>query len=519
MCGRPLVDYAIQNALASELIDDVVVSSDSTEVLDYARQFDGISVVDRSSKLAQDAVTLDPVIFDAVTQVEREKAIRYDVVVTLQATSPLLTVATLDSALESFMHSDATSMISVVNAPHLGWKKAADGTIEPSYEKRLNRQQLPPNYLETGAFLISRRAAVTEGSRLGGSVSVFEVSADESIDIDNRTDWVACESLLSKKRIAFIVGGSPDGELGRVRRDLALAYKFVEHDVIFLCDARFRKGIDLLREANVSVAVFDGEHALEESLSRQQPDILVNDTLDTSTVYIDDLKKHASRVVTFDDLGAGAIHADAVINSVYDDKTKDAHVYSGKDYVCLRDEFLTTHPAAFSDQVHRVLVMFCGADQLDMASRFYRLARVRNAQSTPLEFDFVLSPDYTGTLPACSDDQSIRIIREDTCVASLMKDADLAISSQGRGAFELACLGVPTIILAQNEREQLFSFAHMDNGFINLGLGSEVSDEDAASAFEWLVGAESMRREMHRLMLVNDLKSGIMRTKHIVLGE
>ena len=38
-------------------------------------------------------------------------------------------------------------------------------------------------------------------------------------------------------------------------------------------------------------------------------------------------------------------------------------------------------------------------------------------------------------------------------------------------------MGVPTIVLAENEREQLHTFAQMDNGFINLGLGSEVSDE------------------------------------------
>ncbi|MFR3925625.1 MAG: hypothetical protein ACLTXI_10635 [Collinsella sp.] len=57
-----------------------------------------------------------------------------------------------------------------------------------------------------------------------------------------------------------------------------------------------------------------------------------------------------------------------------------------------------------------------------------------------------------------------------------MRKADMALSSQGRTTFELACMGVPTIVLAENEREQLHTFAQMDNGFINLGLGSEVSD-------------------------------------------
>ena len=59
----------------------------------------------------------------------------------------------------------------------------------------------------------------------------------------------------------------------------------------------------------------------------------------------------------------------------------------------------------------------------------------------------------------------------------------------------------------------------MDNGFINLGLGSEVSDEDIRSTFEWLLGSVSIRKEMRRLMLDNDLKSGIGKVKRIILGE
>ena len=59
----------------------------------------------------------------------------------------------------------------------------------------------------------------------------------------------------------------------------------------------------------------------------------------------------------------------------------------------------------------------------------------------------------------------------------------------------------------------------MDNGFINLGLGSEVSDEDVAAAIEWIISSKSIRSEMHRLMLANDLKSGIRRVKRIILGE
>lgn len=159
MHGKPLVSYAIENALSCSLISDVVVSSDSEEVLAYASQFEDVTCLDRSSELAQDAVTLDPVIYDAVVRCEDKSGIKYDTVVTLQPTSPLLTVDTLTRALQSFINNETDSMISVVNTPHLRWKKDDKGRIVQDYIKRLNRQQLPPSYLETGAFLYAKEIA------------------------------------------------------------------------------------------------------------------------------------------------------------------------------------------------------------------------------------------------------------------------------------------------------------------------------------------------------------------------
>lgn len=87
-----------------------------------------------------------------------------------------------------------------------------------------------------------------------------------------------------------------------------------------------------------------------------------------------------------------------------------------------------------------------------------------------------------------------------------MKDADLAFTSQGRTVFELSSLGIPSIVLAQNEREQLHTFAQMQNGFLNLGLGKDISTETIESTFGWLVDTEQIRCEMRDLMLKHDLK-------------
>lgn len=218
-------------------------------------------------------------------------------------------------------------------------------------------------------------------------------------------------------------------------------------------------------------------------------------------------------------MGEGARYADAVVNAIYEGASPHGNAYTGKSYVCLRDEFLIATPAPFSNDVRRILVMFGGTDPLNLTRRVYEIAKYRNASDSRIKYDFILGAGYDDAGVVSIPEIGIEVSKDLVRVSDHMRQADLALSSQGRTTFELASLGVPTIVLAQNEREQLHTFSQMDNGFINLGLGSEVSDADIESALEWLIGASSVRSEMHRLMLANDLKSGIRRVKRVILGE
>lgn len=519
MGGKPLIAYAIENALSSELIDDVVVSSDSEEILAYAAQFEGVTGMPRDTELALDAVTLDPVIYDAVVRREEQARASFDIVVTLQPTSPLLTRETLDRALAMFIDSDLDSCISVVNAPHLSWKEDGEGGVVPAYEQRLNRQQLPPNYLETGAFLIADRMSVTPMTRLGKTVGVFEVPERESTDIDSVRDWIVCESELSRKKIAFRVDGHRELGLGHIYRALTLGYELVGHDIVYLCDKRHREGIERLKGAFMNVVELDGEDDLFSWLEQNAPDVFVNDLLDTEVDYVRAVKRYVKRFVSFEDLGPGARAADAVVNALYEDNVSYPNTYAGKGYVCLRDEFLGARRAPFKPKAQKVLVTFGGTDPLDLTARIYALAQRINADGPTFSFDFIVGPGYAGAPLVSIPEKGIMINMDVPRVSDHMRDADIAFCSQGRTTYELASMGVPAIVIAQNERELLHSFAQMDNGFINLGLGSRVSDEDILSTFEWLVKARTVREEMRDLMLRNDLASGAHRVRQIILGE
>ena len=104
-------------------------------------------------------------------------------------------------------------------------------------------------------------------------------------------------------------------------------------------------------------------------------------------------------------------------------------------------------------------------------------------------------------------------------VSDALSDADLAITSQGRTVYELAAMGVPAIVLAQNERETKHTFAQMHNGFLNLGMGNQVSDETLEKTFRFVVETPQIRAEMRNLMLSHDLRKGIERVKQLILMD
>lgn len=517
MNGKPLLMYSVENAQGCEYITDLAITTDDEEIISIAKM-NHIEYVERSSALAADHVTLDPVVYDAVLQMEKRHRIRYDIVITLQATSPLMTNETLNNALKDFLAGNADTCISVVNRPHLSWKKEGD-SIVPAFEKRLNRQMLPANYSETGAFFISRRENITENNRIGKKVSVYEVPEQEATDIDSINDWQMCESILKRKRIIFRCDGEKKLGLGHIYRCMTLAYNLTGHDIMFVLDKNKPEGIEKIKSSFLPCHLIENDTDFFDFVKEWNADIVVNDCLDTEYEYMRQLHEKVKKIVTFEDLGRGAETADIVINALYNtNDMKKSHNYCGEKYICLRDEFQLSTPGIFHDAVKKILVMFGGTDPGNFTKRIYDIAK-RNLNKYPdTKYTFILGSGYKNTGIIDVND-AIKVYEDVKRVSDFMRDTDLALTSQGRTVYELACMGIPAIVLAQNKREQLHSFAQMQNGFINLGLGRNVADETIESTLEWLIKTPQLRLEMRELMLSHDLKSGLERVVKIIAGD
>lgn len=517
--NKPLISYTINIARHSSYVDDVVVTTDDSEIALISEKF-GASVVRRSEELSSDEIPLDPVIYDAMNQKEKQAFDEYDIVITLQPTSPLIKTSTLDAAIEKFEDFSIDSVISVVDDRHLSWGfDEANQRYFPNYIERKNRQYLPKEFRETGAILATRRSFVHENSRLGTNIELIEVSREESVDIDNYEDWWIAENYLQKKRIAIVVNAYDEIGTGHVYRCLSIASKLVFHEVLFLLDENHQLGIDIVENYNYPYKLYDGLDDLMGLLRMYSPQLVMNDVLDTSREYVSMLKNEGYFVVNFEDLGTGTEVADVVFDALYEHEIGEDKIFTGHKYYILKDEFYFQPQKIITHNVNNVLITFGGTDPNNFTEKV-----IDSILSTNYEgrINVILGLGYSGLeelIGKYESNQAIQIYRNVSNISEFMFKADLIFTSAGRTMYEICSLGVPTICLCQNERELTHVFANESNGFINMGLGEDVGRQQIIDEFINLVNNYDLRVEMNKKMLNVDLKNGFENIWSIIREE
>lgn len=521
MAGKPLIFYAIDCAKKSKYKPDIYVSTDDSEIANFCKIYRDIESIPRPVNLADDKTTLDPVINHAVHYVEDTTGIDYDIVITMQPTSPLLSTETLDNGIESFFKNGFDTILSGVNAPRLSWRYEAGKYIK-NYKERLNRQYMPKDIAETGAFVITKREFVKENSRFGENISVFEVPENESVDIDTPDDWHLCELKLNRKKIIIRLDGYKEIGMGHVYRGLLLAQALMEHEVLFVISEKSDQGIKKLDSCHFKYIVVKDNDEFLDRVMEIKPDIIVNDILNTDSEYMIKLKMSGSRIVNFEDLGEGRSIADAVINALYERSDTLGNTYWGEDYYMMRDEFKLSKPKEFSDELSEITVSFGGTDPCNLTKKTV-MALSNILMKNDFHVTIILGLGYTyrdEIETICSKYQNyFTVVQDVKLMTEYLCNSDLAISSQGRTSLELASLGIPTILMSQNERELTHVFGTMKNGFLNLGLGKDITVETIQKTVEWLIETPQLRKNMREEMLSKDLRHGLKRVKSIILGE
>lgn len=513
--NRPLIYYTIDSAKKSKWIDKIVVSTDDDEIESVGRLY-GVEVERRGIGLSGDAVPLDPVIFD-VRKKQEEKGINFDYYITLQPTVPLLSSDTLDESIKYIVEGKFDSIIGVVDETHLYWIDEGN-EIKPLYKERLNRQYLDKIYKECGYF-ISKKEVIKQNSRLGENISVFTIPKAESYDIDTYEDIWIVEGILQRKNIAIRVIGNNLVGLGHIYRMLTLVSKLYKHNICFYIDPTDDLAILKVKENNYPHKIFHTEQGFLDLITKDKIDILINDTLDTSKSYIERIKSRNVFLVTFEDMGSGIEDANIVFNALYETQLKNPNHYFGSNYVILRQDMYYQSFIEFHENTSTVLLTFGGIDENNLTERTLKvLTEIYNGKIIIIVGLGYENFDTLQTLIKKYPNK-IDLYKNVKNMAQLLSQADVAVTSKGRTLYELSSLGVPSVAIAQNDREMKHLFAEKTNGIISLGKSSMITNEEIKTQLNKIIHNNAFRKKCYQNLKEHNLKSGLDNVIDIIYQE
>lgn len=204
--GRPLIAHAIEAALQSNL-DDVIVSTEEDEIAAIATELGALVPFKRPQELAQDTSNSVGVAIHGLKEMERLQETTYDAVMYLQPTTPFRKCEDINRSLDLLKHTEnADSVISVVdvNSYHPARMKYLENgyLIDPDFcekEENQNRQELRPMYIRNGAIYLTRRNTLLNASFKGGKCLAYNMSHEDSINIDTVQDFAYAEWIYNIK--------------------------------------------------------------------------------------------------------------------------------------------------------------------------------------------------------------------------------------------------------------------------------------------------------------------------------
>jgi YrbI family 3-deoxy-D-manno-octulosonate 8-phosphate phosphatase len=265
--GVPLVAHSILHARRSRHIDLVVVSTDDDEIAAIATAH-GADVVRRPAVLATDEATSEAALRHALDDVRARLDADIELVVFLQATSPVRQPGDLDGAIERVRTEGADSLFAACPQRGFVWSES-DGVLEPlTYDNRARprRQDLRgEHWEENGSFYVFRPWVLDDlDNRLGGAVSLWPMHPLDSFQVDEPGDLELLTTLLALRSATAVPPAIDRVRLVCFDFDGVLTDNRVlvdEHgtESVF-CDRSDGWGIARVRELGIPVVILSTEH-------------------------------------------------------------------------------------------------------------------------------------------------------------------------------------------------------------------------------------------------------------------
>lgn len=207
LCGKPLIAWSIESGLKSKYLDEVIVTTDSKDIANIAKQYGASVPFLRPDVLANDTATSFDAIKHTIEFYKNEMKKEFDYIVLLEPTSPLREARDIDIAIEQLFNSNADSIVGICktedqNPAFLVFKNEKDfiSGYENHDMKVLRRQDIKDVYFFEGTIYISKTDVLLNKKTFYHENTIgYVVPKYKSLEIDDIDDFIMVEAIMKHK--------------------------------------------------------------------------------------------------------------------------------------------------------------------------------------------------------------------------------------------------------------------------------------------------------------------------------
>ena len=207
LVGKPLIAWSIEHARSVHRIERVIVSTESKEIADIARDFGAEVPFMRPMELARDDSPEWLAWRHALNYLIETEGFLPKVMVSVPTTAPLRSPIDINNCLDEYEKGDVDVVVTVTEAHRSPFfnmvKKNSDGTVGlviSPVSAVTRRQDAPTVYdMATVAYVIKPEFILSHESIFEGRVGMVEVPRERAIDIDTLMDFKMAEFYLSQQ--------------------------------------------------------------------------------------------------------------------------------------------------------------------------------------------------------------------------------------------------------------------------------------------------------------------------------
>ncbi len=206
--GVPLIAYTVKTGLQCNLLNDVIVSTDSEEIAHAAKTAGIKTIIQRPAELASDTASKWPVFIHAVEEYEKLTGVTVDYLVDMDVTVPLKTPTDIAGAIQTALDDNTADVVITGYEPERNpyfnmMEVAEDGfahIVKQTEKPIVRRQDAPTVYsLTPAAYVVKKQALYNFSHWSRAKCKIYPIPRERAVDIDTEVDFNIVEFLINRQ--------------------------------------------------------------------------------------------------------------------------------------------------------------------------------------------------------------------------------------------------------------------------------------------------------------------------------